>query len=152
MRRERWSRVPPRFLESSSTVRVRFQEVDALRVVWHGHYLAYFEEGRTALGREYGIDYPDLLRAGILAPLVHVEVDYFSPARMGEVLRIRSRLHPDDGAWLTFTYLISREDGTRLAAGKSVQAFTDPDGTLILTKPPFYREFLERWTTRMVEG
>ena len=34
------------YLEETTTVRVRFQAVDSLRSVWHGHYVSYFEEGR----------------------------------------------------------------------------------------------------------
>ena len=28
---------------------IKFSEVDSLRVVWHGHYVRYFEDGREAL-------------------------------------------------------------------------------------------------------
>ena len=30
--------------------RVRFEEVDALGMVWHGRYPSYFEDGRIAFG------------------------------------------------------------------------------------------------------
>ncbi len=54
MRRHRWGTPSSDYLEVTTQVRVRFQEVDSLRVVWHGHYLSYCEEGRTAFGREFG--------------------------------------------------------------------------------------------------
>ena len=38
-------------------INIRFHEVDSLRIVWHGHYLKYFEDGREAFGRKYGIGY-----------------------------------------------------------------------------------------------
>ena len=34
-RRNRWGTPGPRYLASRCQVRVRFQEVDSLRVVWH---------------------------------------------------------------------------------------------------------------------
>ena len=59
MRRDRWGVPGPTFLEAEGSVRVRFQEVDALQVVWHGHYLGYFEEGRHAFGRAHGFEYQE---------------------------------------------------------------------------------------------
>lgn len=37
--------------------RVRFDEVDSLGIVWHGHYVKYLEDGREAWGRKYGLTY-----------------------------------------------------------------------------------------------
>lgn len=140
----RWADPPPRFLEATTEVRVRFQEVDGLRIVWHGHYITYFEEGRNAFGRRFQLDYQDVMREGYVVPLIHVSVDYLAPARFGDVLTVRTRLHPEDAARLTFTYRISNAEGVKLATGRTVQAFTDTDGQLVLTRPPFYEAFLER--------
>ena len=41
-----------------------------MNVVWHGHYLAYFEEGRRAFGRRYDLDYPVFRANEVVAPLV----------------------------------------------------------------------------------
>jgi len=38
---------------------VRFCEIDPLSIVWHGHYLKYFEEAREAFGRKYGLGYQE---------------------------------------------------------------------------------------------
>ena len=37
-------------LRETIRVQVRFSEVDALRKVWHGHYLQYMEDAREAFG------------------------------------------------------------------------------------------------------
>jgi len=140
----RWPDPPPQYLEETTEVRVRFQEVDGLRIVWHGHYMSYFEEGRNAFGRRFQLDYEDVMREGYVVPLIHVSVDYLAPARFGDVLTVRTRLHPEHAARITFTYRISNADGVKLATGRTVQAFTDTDGQLVLTRPPFYEAFLER--------
>jgi len=139
------------FLEAETTVRVRFQEVDSLRMVWHGHYLTYFEEGRTAFGRRYSFGYEDILAAGFIAPLVHIEVDYLKPARYGDVLTVRTRLVPAEGARIDFTYLVAGAAGEPLAAGSSVQLFTELDGTLVLTRPAFVDRILFRHAKEMIE-
>jgi len=133
-------------------VRVRFQEADTLGIVWHGHYLTYFEEGRNHFGRQHSFDYERIRREGCITPIVRIEVEYFAPARFDDVLRVEARLHPAEGAWIHFTYIVRDGGGRTLAAGSSVQVFTDLSGALVLTQPRFYRELLERWKERMVEG
>jgi len=151
VKRRRWADPPSRYLEEQTQVRVRFQEVDGLRIVWHGHYLTYFEEGRLAFGRRFGLEYRDVLEQGYVIPLVHAECDYYAPARHGDVLTVVARLHPEAAARLTFSFEVRAEDQRLLAAGITVQAFTDPDGALVLTRPAFYEAFLERWADQVVE-
>jgi len=69
------------YLSEATQVRVRFQEVDSMSIVWHGHYLTYFEDARRAFGRRYGLDYSVFLEHNIGAPMVSVWVDFLSPAR-----------------------------------------------------------------------
>lgn len=146
-----WEEKGARFLESRVSIRVRFREVDALGMAWHGHYLAYFEEGRNAFGRDHGLGYPDLLKAGYVAPVVHAEVDYFAPARFEDVLEVRARLYPDRGARINFSYRIAGPRGEKLATGRTVQVFTEPDGSLVFTRPRFFQEFLDRWEGRLID-
>ncbi|SVE46445.1 uncharacterized protein METZ01_LOCUS499299, partial [marine metagenome] len=44
---------------TSTDLRIRFNEIDALGIVWHGHYIKYFEDGREAFGKEHNISYLD---------------------------------------------------------------------------------------------
>ncbi len=151
-RRRRWRSPSQKYLPATCELRVRFQEVDSLRVAWHGHYLTYLEEGRNAFGRQYGFGYKDILDAGYIAPLVHVELDYLHPARFDQLLEIETRMHLVEGASITFTYQVADQaTGTRLAEARSDQAFTDLDGNLVLTRPAFQAAFFDRWTSQMQE-
>lgn len=38
-------------------VRVRFSEIDPIKMVWHGNYVKYMEDAREAFGRRYGLGY-----------------------------------------------------------------------------------------------
>ena len=152
-RRRRYRDPGPMFLASTCQVRVRFQEVDALQVVWHGHYLTYLEEGRNSFGREYGFGYQDILAAGYVAPLVHVELDYFQPAHFDQVLTIETRMHLIEGASILFTYSIRDEEtGARLAEARSDQVFTDLEGNLVLTRPAFQAALFASWEQQLQES
>jgi len=153
----RWTLPRGPYLESQAQIRVRFQEVDSLRIVWHGHYLTYCEEGRLGFGGEFGLGYDDLARAELAIPLIHAEVDFHAPALFGDLLHVRTRLHPVSAAQLHFRYRITREGpadppgGTLLATAFTVHAFTSLTRELWITRPPVYVEFLERWAPRLQE-
>ncbi len=122
-----------------------------MHVVWHGHYLTYFEEGRRALGRKFGLDYPVFLENHLVAPLVKTSVEYISPARMSDVVRITTRLLDSEGAKLEFEYeIVHDDDGRLLARGSSAQVFTTLEGELILTPPAFIIERREAWEPHWV--
>jgi acyl-CoA thioester hydrolase len=134
-------------------LRVRFQEIDAMGVVWHGHYVAFFEEGRAAFGRRFGLSYDDLRAAGLTAPVVRVECDYRSPARLEDMLEITTRLHVDDAAAMNFTFEIRRTQGAGepglLAWGRTKQVFVTFDGNLLLTRPPLLEGVYQRLRAEM---
>ena len=75
--------MPLPLLPTSLRFRIRFSEIDALRVVWHGAYAKYFEDAREQFGRDYGLDYLLIERSGYYAPIVNLSVQYRQPLRYG---------------------------------------------------------------------
>ncbi len=141
-----------RCLEHRTKVRVRFHEVDGLHVVWHGHYLVYFEDARVAFGKRYGIDYQDIFNAGLMTPVVEVSCHYLQPASYNDELEVVARMFDCESAKIVFGFEVIRSsDGTLLATGTSVQAFMNLDRELLITQPQFMQAFYEKWRNEMVE-
>jgi acyl-CoA thioester hydrolase len=66
----------------SATIRLKvpFYDVDPLNVVWHGHYLKYFEAARDALFEKCGIDLVAYhQKTGILFPIIRSSVKHIQP-------------------------------------------------------------------------
>ncbi len=84
---------------------------------------------------------------GIGAHVVAVTANRDSPiARLADTLEVTARMFKTDAARLEFEYEIRREgDGTLLANGSTVQVFTNLQGELLLTWPPFMLERLKAW-------
>jgi len=114
---------------SVSTVRVRYAETDQMGVAWHGHYLAWFEVGRTDLLRREGVAYRDLENEGLRLPVIEAELRFLRPARYDDVLEIRTRVVEVRGARVRFDYEVHRE-GTEgpLATGATAHAAIDIAG------------------------
>ena len=136
----------PAALVNRTRIRVRFSEVDSMNVVWHGEYVRYFEDGRQAFGREYGIDYRDFIRHGYVAPIVDLKVQYKRSLTFSEEAIIETRYIACDTAKLIFDYIIYRaEDMSVAATGSSEQVFLNKNGEMELNSPLFYKEWKEKW-------
>jgi len=116
-------------------IRVRFNEVDAYQIAWHGHYLAWMEESRNDLAGRFGVDAAQIAAAGFQAPVVALELKYLRPARYGEELRVRTTLVRTETATLEFRSEIIGRDGKLSASGRTVHALTDREGILQYTLP-----------------
>jgi acyl-CoA thioester hydrolase len=116
---------------------VRFHDVDMVGVVWHGHYLRYFENARWALMNQLGYGLERMLESGYGWPIVELHTRYLNTARFGEQLRVRASLIEWE-ARLALNYLVSRPcDGARIARARSVQVAVDMrSGELQFASPP----------------
>ncbi|MGN6439247.1 MAG: acyl-CoA thioesterase [Agriterribacter sp.] len=132
-----------KILSGKIEVNVRFNEADPLGIVWHGHYIRYFEDGREAFGNEHGIGYLDFYRQGIIIPIVSIHCEYKRSLKYGERVIVETTYIPCDAAKLKFEYrLYNPVTGQLVANGDSVQVFLDKEtSSLQLTNPPFF----ENW-------
>lgn len=124
---------------------VRFEELDPMGVMWHGRYASWFEDGREAVGRRYGISYRDFYAHRHMAPIRRFSVEYCRPLRHDGVYRIHTSLLWSEAARMDFQYVIRDAEGTVMTRASTVQLFTDMDGVLQLDHPDFYKRFLTAW-------
>ena len=133
-------------LKSSKILEIRFSEVDAMNVVWHGSYPLYFEDAREAFGAEYGLEYMSFLDHGYFAPLVELTFHYKKPIRYGMHPRIDIIYRPTEAAKIVFDYEIyDPDDESLLATGHSVQVFMDTNYQLAWDNPVFYDQWKKKW-------
>ena len=133
-------------LRASHPFDVRFSEVDAMQIVWHGAYPLYFEDAREAFGARYGLEYMTIAREGCYVPLVDLTFRYLRPIRYETKCRVDIIYRPTASAKIVFDYEIRAvDDETLLATGHSVQAFMDRDYNLLWYKPEFFVRWEERW-------
>jgi acyl-CoA thioester hydrolase len=136
----------PQPLSAMALRTVRFQEVDLMGVVWHGRYAEYFEDGRSAVGRAFGLDYRDFFREGIKAPVVNFEVEYGRSLLPGDTFLVETSLYWSEAVRLNHSYLIKREpDGLIMARGKTVQLLLDCQDQLLLVWPEYFLRLREKW-------
>ena len=123
-------------------IQVRFYEVDAYSLVWHGHYVGWFEVGRNELTEKFDMGPLQLKEKNLLAPVVELNCEYKFPATFGESLLVQTTMERTEVAKLIFHYrVLSQRDGKVLATGSTTHVLTDFNGNLLYRVPP---EMLER--------
>ncbi len=153
-KKEYFKREPgPPPLEYTFRRRARFGEVDAMAVMWHGHYAALFEEASTELRRMTGLGYEDFFEAEIYAPIVQLHVDYFKSLLLDELFTVKARMLWTDAARINTEYEVTKEDGTLAATGYTVQLFCSArTGEPCFTVPPLLEKRHDAWKAGRIGG
>ena len=122
---------------------VRFSEVDSLGIVWHGHYLRYFEDGREAFGKKYNLGYLDYYSHGYVVPIVNIQCDYKRFLRYGDRIIIETTYVPCEQAKINFEYrIVNADTGELIVTGSTLQVFLSKDNFVLqLTNPDFFQDW-----------
>ncbi|HTL99280.1 MAG TPA: thioesterase family protein [Holophagaceae bacterium] len=114
---------PP--LRADIPIEVPFHDVDLMGIVWHGHYLKYFEIARTALMRKAGLDLDEMARTGCAWPVVTCEIKYIKALRYGQKVLVEAMLLDYEDR-LKIAYAIrDAESGVKLSKATTVQLAVD---------------------------
>jgi acyl-CoA thioester hydrolase len=133
-------------LTDRKEISVRFSEVDSMKIVWHGNYLKYFEDGRESFGLKFNLGYLEVYRHNVMIPIVKVNCDFKRPLVYGDELVVETKYIPTEAAKIVFEYIVSRKkDSVIMATGSSTQVFLTPEGELILNAPDFYTGWKKKW-------
>ena len=132
-------------LQAEVEVMVPFFDVDSMDVVWHGHYIKYFEVARCALLERIDHNYTQMRDAGYAWPVIDVQLRYMRGARFNQRILVRADLIEWENR-LKINYLISdAETGERMTRGSSVQVAVEmASREMLLASPKVFVEAVER--------
>ncbi|MDI7860585.1 tol-pal system-associated acyl-CoA thioesterase [Rhizobiaceae bacterium n13] len=110
--------------------RVYYEDTDFSGLVYHARYLHFLERGRTDYLRCLGVEQSALLKVddeGLVFVVHRMEIDFKSPARMDDILDIRTRTEKAGGAKMVLEQEIRRGE-TLLIAAKVIIAVINATG------------------------
>ncbi len=88
--------------------RVRSYELDALGHTNHAVYLNWFEQARWDILSEAGLPAAEILRRGWGIHVVRIEVDYKAECRLGDFVRIQTRVDSMRNSSMTLVQSLER--------------------------------------------
>ena len=132
-------------LHTEIELQVPFFDVDSMEIVWHGHYVKYFEVARCALLDRLGHNYVQMREAGSGWPVIDLQLRYIRGAQFGQRIRVRADLVEWENR-LKINYLITDvATGERMTRGSSVQVAVEiATREMLLASPRVFVEAVER--------
>jgi len=107
----------------AAPIEIRFRDLDGMGHVNNAVYLTYFEVARAHYWRALGESEWPRLRTYVVA---RAEIDYRSPAALGDDLVCHVRVASFGGRSFTMEYLLlDRRDGRTISEARTVQAMFD---------------------------
>ena len=111
----------------TTSIKVRFYELDPYNHVNHTAYFGYFETARIEALESVGLGMGDMSAAGIHVVVVEASARFIVPAVGGDTLRIETSVKERKRASSTWQQQMYRDD-TLLATLEIRAAVTDLDG------------------------
>ena len=102
-------------------IEVPFHDVDTMDVVWHGHYLKYFEIARCKLLDQFGYNYKQMRESGYAWPVIESHVRYVQGILFEQKIRVRAILKEWENRLKIEYQIFDAETGKRLTKGYTTQ-------------------------------
>lgn len=124
--------------------RVRFRECDKMGVVYHVHYLDWFEVARTEALRDLGFPYKQIEESGYILPVTDLAAKFHQPARYDDEIIVETRVSISKSAVrITCEYVIRREkEDLKLVTGHVTLCFFDPKRSRPVSAPDEFLRLL----------
>jgi len=79
-------------ISAEVTVTAQFGDLDPMNVVWHGTYVRYLEQARSALMDRIGYNYLEMNASGYVWPIVDLRLRYIRPIRLLQQVAISATI------------------------------------------------------------
>ncbi len=119
------------------TLKVPFFDLDPIQIVWHGHYLKYFDIAREELFNHLGVDLFEFHdRTRYVFPIVRSAVKHIHPLKRGDEFVCRAVVKEARAKIVVAFEIRLVKDGTLCARGSTEQvAVLAPEMEMAFTIP-----------------
>lgn len=115
----------PKVLWHEIEVSPMFFDLDPMGIVWHGNYVRFLEEARSALLTRLGYDYEQMAASGFSWPIVDMRLKYIKSLTLKQRVKIRAEVVEWENR-LKIEYLLSDAlSGAKLTSAYTIQVAVD---------------------------
>ena len=104
---------------SETPIDVRYAETDKMGVVYHANYAIWLEVARTDYIYKAGFSYADMEEAGIISPVVDLNIKYKKSITYPERVIIKTWISHYSPIRSIYSYEILNEDGEIVSTGST---------------------------------
>ncbi len=122
--------------QSEYEVKVSFEDLDPMNVVWHGNYIRYMEQARCDMLEKLNYNYNDMKSDGIAYPIAKMNIKYIKPAEFMDILTIKSDLISIDPTLDIKYYIFNKKTGDKIFEATTMQIRIDINTKETVYSPP----------------
>jgi len=112
-------------MKSKVNIQLRYSDTDQMGVIYHANYLSFFEQGRTKLLKDYGINYYDIEASGIIFPVHDIKITYQKAITIDEEITVITNIKKMTDVKIVFNHVIVNDEGIKKAKGESTIVAVD---------------------------
>ncbi len=112
-------------ITDSIEIKAPFFDVDSCEVVWHGHYVKYFEEARCHLLDRVGYNYQAMRQDGYFFPVVDMKIKFVAPLVFAQVFIVNTTLVEWENRLKVKYEIVDKDSGSKITKGYTVQVAVD---------------------------
>ena len=124
-------------ISAEVTIRTQFYDLDPMNIVWHGNYVRYLEQARSALLGEIGYSYREMKESGFAWPIVDLSIRYVRPLQLNQDFVVRATLTEYENRLCISYRVLDAASRDVLTKARTVQvAVSIETGELSFESPP----------------
>jgi acyl-CoA thioester hydrolase len=127
---------------SKSTIRVKYADVDAMGVVYHGNYAQFFESGRAEAFRNLGYTYKNFEADGFSLPVVEMKTRFLKPAKYDDLITISTIIKTFPSRKLTIFTELYNELGELITNAEISFIFVKSTNMSLISAPEKFKAIL----------
>ena len=121
---------------SEYELKVSFEELDPMSVVWHGNYIRYMEQARCDMLSKLNYTYMDIKAAGYAYPVAKMNVKFIRPARFGDVLTVKTEVISIEPALDIKSTIFNKKDNVKIFEATTMHIAVKIDTLQSVYTPP----------------
>ena len=126
-------------------LKVSFEDIDLMGIVWHGNYIKYLEQARCDMFSKLNYTYMDMKDDGFGYPVAKMKVKYVKPAKFEDVLVVKSELVELEPAMNIKYAIFNKFTEEKIFEAKTMQiAFDIKANKSVYTPPKRFIEAIKR--------
>ena len=121
--------------EAEYELKVSFEDIDMMGVVWHGNYIRYMEQARCDLFSKLNYTYLDMKRDNYAYPVAKMDIKYIKPARLNDTLVVKTQIVEIEPALIIKYSIYNKATKDKIFSATTMQIAVDIK-TMISTYAP----------------
>lgn len=133
-------------ISTQLAIEIPFYDVDPMEIVWHGHYVKYFEKTRYKLLDEIGYNYQQMKNSGYAWPVIDLRVKYIKSLVFAQKIIVKATIVEIEYGLKIDFLIIDAKTSVKLCKGYTKQVAVDMQKKeMCMISPPILKQKIEAY-------